>query len=147
MPQIAPSESFYHSQGLGLRVPVIVEPSSIVEASGIHHEGIPVPSADGVSHPFRIRILRKFAAVRVNRTEKILITVIENYDDSRSLHDLGKSRWKRIQGQQARGQTTPRWSIFPQTQEPLLIDGLRPRLYVFRFEVLRNIARDASERT
>ena len=63
MADITPVKAFRHAQGFAVTGAGIVEPSLVVKARSFHHERIAFPLSDRVSHPGRLRIFGKRAAI------------------------------------------------------------------------------------
>ena len=65
----------------------ICEPGSPIETVAVHHKGVSFPTANGVTQPRRLRVDRKFAAIRVNLAMRV-VHFIQDYDDARILDDF-----------------------------------------------------------
>src|SRR5262245_58050808 len=65
---------------------VVIEPGAVVEPEALHNERVPFPTADGVSHPCRVRSCFERTAIE----EDLAVSEIrvENEDQSRRLYDL-----------------------------------------------------------
>src|SRR5262252_4105595 len=75
-----------------MRMPVVIEPSPVIESGTLDHERVAVPVSDGVSHPTGVGILLQGTAV--HKDLAIGEIRVEDEDERRGLddfHHLGPS--------------------------------------------------------
>ena len=87
VPHVAPMNSLGQMHGVGRRDTASGQPLLPVETAGLDHQRVALPVADRISHPRRIGIRWKFAAVGKDLAEGVLIFV-QNQDQSGSLDNL-----------------------------------------------------------
>src|ERR1051326_7613655 len=71
MTEIAPLQSFGRMQRLGMGKAVIVDPTPIVESTGLDDERFTLPFTDRISKPGRRHIRGKMTAIRKDLPEMI----------------------------------------------------------------------------
>jgi hypothetical protein len=64
MPEVSALEPFGDVQRLGVGMAAVVDPTLIVEAGGVDHQGIAVPAAHRIAHPSGIGVFGKLVAVQ-----------------------------------------------------------------------------------
>src|SRR5215472_15245899 len=87
MAEITPSEPLPNPQLLALRVPKRIQPALVVESFRIHDQDIALPMADRITHPGRLRINGKHAAISVYLAVRVALFV-ENSHECWRLNDL-----------------------------------------------------------
>jgi len=87
-----------HMQLAGVRVTRKIEPEQVIESDRIHHQSVPVPFADGIAVPGRIRVRGMARPVQENLAIAVNIPFKEEEDAGGSRHNLpgiGRLAWDR----------------------------------------------------
>ena len=92
--RIDPRVFLNHVQPLGVGMPGVVQPCSVVETNRVHHQSLSLPAADGVAQPIRIRIFWVTAPVHPYLAPDMRAAFIHEEDSAGRLHDLERSREK-----------------------------------------------------
>ena len=139
MSEVAAAKALCNVKRLSVRMPLNVEPASVVETRGVHHQRVALPVPNRVAHPSGIGIFGKLAPVGENGAMNAVGgALIEDHDQSRGLDEAGQVHHmvigKRI------GQAGGAWSVFAHVANPLLIQRLGPGLNIFGAQVSGDIA-------
>ena len=123
-----------------MRMPSHVEPPEIVEACGIDDEGIAFPMSNGITQPGGIEItdvLWKLAPVGVDRSMGTVRRLVKHHDQSGTLDDLRQT--SKIEKRNAHRQAARERAVLSEILDPLLAQGLGPRLNVLRLQVYSDV--------
>src|SRR5262245_29439168 len=79
--------TFFHLHATAERMPILIEPGSIIETTRLHDQCVAFPMSNGISIPFGIRVFRKLSPVHPDRAPQV-VPFEELKDPVRSLDKL-----------------------------------------------------------
>src|SRR4029434_5133722 len=97
-----------------------IEPALVVETCRLDHEGVALPSADRVSEPRRLHVLRKWTAIREHLT-KVVVLLEQQHRQPGRVDELDRSGHEKVVQDGVR-QAAARRSLFA-SSHPLLVLG------------------------
>src|SRR5687767_6542104 len=147
VPEVDPLEPFCEMQRVTVRPALAgVQPASVAEAGRVDDERIPIPRADGITHPRGLRIHGQWPSIsqHLSKRRSRHGRLVEKDGDAGRLDNL-----ERIHHGHARisnGVAVPRWIIHTLAALTLLLNRGRPwrHLYVRVWQAIREIEEEAA---
>src|SRR5262245_55932569 len=92
-----------------MRMAYSIEPTPVIESSGLNHQRVILPVANRVSEPGRVRVFRQLAPIHVDLPVTTSATLVKNCDDRIGLDDpvRGVQHFRGSAGQTVRDGIVP----------------------------------------